>query len=135
MLAHVSFFYTNFIHDCDTIFWLISIRISEYISAFSREMCGMTSTGSLLSEPLEVRSSPSSFFCTDLLGDSRDCGLGLFLEPFGRPRFRLIGTPSSSSWTGCDKVKFKAQRKYQKGCWSLLLLLMRSFTQRAHYRI
>lgn len=97
LLTHMSSLYTNFIHDCDIIFWLISIKISEYISAFSLEMCGMTSTGSLLSEPLEVRSSPSSFFGSDLLGDSRDCGLGLFLEPFGRPRFRLIGTPSSSS--------------------------------------
>ena len=47
-------FYTNFIHDCDIIFWLMSIRIMEYISAFSLEMCGMTSTGSLLSELLDV---------------------------------------------------------------------------------
>ena len=47
-------FYTNFIHDWDIIFWLMSIRIMEYISAFSLEMCGMTSIGSLLSELLEV---------------------------------------------------------------------------------
>lgn len=98
-----TLFYTNFIHDCDIIFWLISIKISEYISAFSRETCGMTSTGSLLSDPLDVWSSSS--FWTDLFGERRDCGFGLFLEPFGRPLFRFIGIPCSSSWTGCNRIK------------------------------
>ena len=63
----------------------------------------MTSTGSRLSEPLDVWSSPSSLFWTDLFGERRDWGLGLFLEPFGRPRLRLTGTPSSTSGTGCGK--------------------------------
>lgn len=112
---HPSLYYTYFMHDCDIIFWLMSLKIREYISAFSREICGMTSTGSLLSDPLDVWSSPSSFpFLTDLFGDKRDCGFGLFLEPFGRPLFRFIGMPSSSSWTGCkEKVFCSIRHLYQ----------------------
>ena len=68
-------------------------------------MCGMTSTGSLLSDPLDVWSSTSLPFFTGLFGERRDCGFGLFLEPFGRPLFRFIGIPSSSSCTGCQEVK------------------------------
>ena len=54
LFCETLYIYINFIEDCDIIFWLMSMRIKEYISAFSCEMCGMTSTGSLLSDPLDV---------------------------------------------------------------------------------